>query len=99
MDTKRRDDSLADQVAETVKDYSNKAREVGEDAIELADEYLRPIGLSLKERPMTTLAVFGGIAFVAGAAFWMLRNSQRQSRLDGLLAQLPDLSGRSRSWW
>ena len=96
---KPREDSLADQVAETAKDYGNKAREVGEDAIELADEYLRPIGLSLKERPMTTLAVFGGIAFVAGAAFWMLRNSPRQSRLDGLLAQLPDLSGRSRSWW
>jgi uncharacterized protein YjeT (DUF2065 family) len=94
-----RQTEIADQVAETAKDYANKAREVGEDAIELADEYLRPIGLSLKERPMTTLAVFGGIAFVAGAAFWMLRNSQRQSRLDGLLAQLPDLSGRSRSWW
>ena len=93
---RQRDDSLTDQVAETAKDYSNKAREVGEDAIELADEYLRPIGLSLKERPMTTLAVFGGIAFVAGAAFWMLRNSQRQSRMDGLLAQLPDLSSRSR---
>lgn len=96
---RQRDDSLTDQVAETAKDYANKAREVGEDAIELADEYLRPIGLSLKERPMSTLAVFGGIAFVAGAAFWMLRNSQRQSRLDGLLAQLPDLSSRSRSWW
>jgi len=97
--TRQRDNSVTDQVADTAKEYANKAREVGEDAIDLADEYLRPIGLSLKERPMTTLAVFGGIAFVAGAAFWMLRNSQRQSRMDDLLAQLPDLSRGSKSWW
>jgi hypothetical protein len=66
--TRPHDDSLADQVADTAKDYAKKAREVGEDAIEVADGYLRPIGLSLREKPMTTLAVFGGIAFVAGAA-------------------------------
>jgi hypothetical protein len=97
--TRPHDDSLAGQVADTAKDYAKKAREVGEDAIEVADGYLRPIGLSLREKPITTLAVFGGIAFVAGAAFWMLRHSQRQARLDGLLAQLPDLSRGSRSWW
>ena len=74
--TRPHDDSLADQVADTAKDYAKKARGVGEDAIEVADGYLRPIGLSLREKPMTTLAVFGGIAFVAGAAFWMLRHSR-----------------------
>jgi hypothetical protein len=47
---------------------------------------------------MTTLAVFGGIAFVAGA-FWMLRTSRQQSRWDDVMAQLNDFSRRSRSWW
>ena len=39
-----------------------------------ADEWLKPTGLSIKERPMTVLAVVGGLAFAAGA-FWMLKNS------------------------
>ena len=95
----RRDDSLGEQVSERAKEYAGKAREIGEDAIDQADEYLRPIGLSLRDKPMTTLAVFGGIAFAAGA-IWMLRNSRaQQSRMDEVLAQLPDLSRRMRSWW
>jgi ElaB/YqjD/DUF883 family membrane-anchored ribosome-binding protein len=70
-------DTLTEQVTETAREYANKAIDVGEEAIDRADEYLKPIGLSLKEKPMTTLAVFGGIAFVAGA-FWMLRNSRHR---------------------
>jgi hypothetical protein len=51
---------------------------------------VKPTGLSIKERPMTVLAVVGGLAFAAGA-FWMLRNSQQQSRYDELVATLSDL--------
>jgi hypothetical protein len=91
-------DTLTEQVTETAREYANKALDVGEEAIDRADEYLKPIGLSLKEKPMTTLAVFGGIAFVAGA-FWMLRTSRQQSRWDDVMAQLNDFSRRSRSWW
>src|SRR4051794_17337377 len=93
-----RDESLTDRLNETAKEYTENAREVGEDAMDRADEYLRPIGLSLKERPMTTLAIFGGIAFAAGA-FWMLRNSRQQSRMDDVLGQLNDFARRSWSWW
>jgi hypothetical protein len=92
------DEPFTDQVGEAAKKYASKARDIGEDAIDRADEYLRPVGLSLKERPMATLAVFGGIAFVAGA-FWMLRNSRQQSRLHDVLPQLNDFTRRSRSWW
>jgi hypothetical protein len=79
---------IADQVAD-------KARELGEEALDRADEWLKPVGLSIKERPMTVLAVVGGLAFAAGAV-WMLRNSrQQQSRYDQVLASLSDLPRRA----
>ena len=89
--------SLGQQMAETAHDYADRARDLGAGAVERADEYLRPVGLSLRDRPATTLAIFAGIAFAAGA-LWMMQTSRR-SRLEELLAQLPDLSRRSRSWW
>jgi hypothetical protein len=81
---------VADQVAD-------KARELGGEALDRADEWLGPVGLSIKERPMTCLAVVSGLAFAAGA-IWMLRNSQRQSQMQELMGSLSDLSRRSR-WW
>ena len=49
---------MADQVAD-------KARELGADALDRAEEWLKPVGLSIKEKPMTVLAVVGGLAFAA----------------------------------
>ena len=77
---------VADQVVD-------RTRELAEEAFERADEWLKPTGLSIKERPMTVLAVVGGLAFVAGA-IWMLRNSRQQSKYDRVLATLSDLSRR-----
>ena len=79
---------IADQVAD-------KARELGEEALDRADEWLKPTGLSIKERPMTVLAVVGGLAFVAGAAFWMLKHSRQRSRYEELAATLSDLPRRA----
>ena len=78
---------VADQVAD-------KARELGGEALDRADEWLKPVGLSIKERPMTVLAVVGGLAFAAGA-FWMLRNSRQQSRYDAIVETLSDLPRRA----
>lgn len=72
----------------------DKTRELAEEALERADEWLKPTGLSIKERPMTVLAVVGGLAFAAGA-FWMLRNSRQRSRYDEVLATLSDLPRRA----
>jgi hypothetical protein len=80
--------SMADQVAD-------KARELGEEALGRADEWLKPVGLSIKERPMTVLAVVGGLAFAAGAAFYMLKGSRRQSRYDEVVAALSDVPRRA----
>ena len=74
-----------------------RARELGEEALDRADAVLRPVGLSIRERPMTCLAIVGGLAFAAGAV-WMLRNSRQQSRMDEFLHQLSDYAHRPR-WW
>jgi len=73
----------------------DRARELGEGALDRAE--LRPVGLSIRERPMACLAVVGGLAFAAGAV-WMLRNSRQQSRMEEFLQQLSDYSRRAR-WW
>ena len=73
---------------------TDRTKELAEEALDRADEWLKPTGLSIKERPMTVLAVVGGLAFAAGAAFWMLK-SQKQSRYDEVLATLSDLPRRA----
>ena len=72
----------------------DKTRELAEEALDRADEFLNPVGLSIKERPMTVLAVVGGLAFAAGA-FWMFSKSRQQSRYDELVATLSDLPRRA----
>ena len=78
----------------TSEQVVDKTKELAEEALERADEWLKPTGLSIRERPMTVLAVVGGLAFAAGA-FWMLKNSRQQSRYDELVATLTDLPRRA----
>ena len=78
---------MADQVADRTK-------ELAEEALDRADQWLKPTGLSIKERPMTVLAVVGGLAFAAGA-LWMMRNSRQQSRYDAIVETLSDLPRRA----
>jgi hypothetical protein len=72
----------------------DRTKELAEEALDRADEWLKPTGLSIRERPMTVLAVVGGLAFAAGA-FWMLKSSRQQSRYDELVATLSDLPRRA----
>jgi hypothetical protein len=72
----------------------DRTRELAEDALDRADEWLKPTGLSIKERPMTVLAVVGGLAFAAGAV-WMLTSSRQKSRYDEVLATISDLPRRA----
>ena len=48
----------------------------------------------IKERPYAAIAIAGGLAFAFGA-LWMLRRHRAPSRLDQLMAQLPDMPSRS----
>ena len=72
----------------------DRTRELAEEALDRADEFLKPVGLSIKERPMTVLAVVGGLAFTAGA-LWMFKSSRKPSRYDEMLATLSDLPRRA----
>src|SRR5262245_35009203 len=75
-------------------EIADKARRTTADALDRAEEWVRPVGLSISERPMTVLAVVGGLAFAAGAV-WMVRKSRQRSRYDALLETLSDLPRRA----
>lgn len=71
----------------------DKTRGLAEAALDRTEEFLKPVGLSIKERPMTVLAVVGGLAFAVGA-LWMLTKSRQPSRYDEVVATLSDLPRR-----
>src|SRR5262245_57386880 len=79
------------------KSTTGRVAEIGSEALDRADEWLRPVGLSIKEQPITCLAIVGGLAFVGGA-LWMMRGTQRQSHVDQVLGQISDLTRRHRFW-
>jgi len=87
--------TLTEQVTEGATTVVKKTVEVASEALDQADEWLKPMGLSIKERPGTCLAVVGGLAFAAGA-LWMLRPSRQQSRTDALMSQLSNYARRIR---
>src|SRR6476646_1981120 len=78
----------------TSEQVMDKTRELAEEALDRAEEFLKPVGLSIKERPMTVLAVVGGLAFAAGA-LWMFKSSPKPSRYNEVLATLSDLPRRA----
>ncbi len=71
----------------------DKTRELAGEAMDRAEKFLKPVGLSIKERPMTVLAVVGGLAFAVGA-LWMFSKSRQPSRYDEVVAALSDLPRR-----
>lgn len=79
-DTGRRNgdhSSMQDQISEQAQAVAEKAQELGTEALDRVDGWLKPVGLSLKERPVVTLAVLGGVALAIGA-IWSSR-AQRPS--------------------
>jgi hypothetical protein len=70
-------------------DVYEAAQDIGERVSGIAGD----VAAAVKERPYATMAIAGGLAFAVGA-LWMLRRQQSQSRLDALLAQLPELPKR-----
>lgn len=69
----------------------DQVSDVGERAATMAGE----LGQAIRERPYTTLAIAAGLAFAVGAV-WKLGQWRPHSRLDGFLAQLPELPSRDR---
>lgn len=84
-----RSPAIMEQVSDTARDMSERA---GSIAQELAS--------SIRERPYTTLAIAAGLAFAVGA-IWKLGQRRPPSRMERLLAQLPELPDRNSlaRWW
>ncbi len=87
--------TLTEQVAQGATTAVNKTAEFASEALDQADEWLKPVGLSLKEKPGTVLAVVGGLAFAAGA-LWMLRSSRQQSQTAAWMSELSNYARRFR---
>jgi len=87
--------SATEQMSEAADQITDKAQKLGSEALDRADEFLKPVGLSIREQPMTCLAIVGGVAFAVGA-FWMLRSSQNHSRTEDLARQFSEFAGRFR---
>ena len=68
-------DGVMDQVTEAAQDIGAFASEAV---------------AAMKERPYTTIAVAGGLAFAIGA-LWMVRRQQPQSTYEAMLSRLPSL--------
>jgi hypothetical protein len=71
----------------------DQVSEAGQDIGAFASEVVGTI----KERPYTTMAVAGGLAFAIGA-LWMVRRQQPQTTYESMLSRLPSLPD-SRSLW
>jgi hypothetical protein len=78
-----------DQTESTMEQISEGAREAGRRAASLTDD----IAEAIRERPYTALAVAAGLAFAMGA-LWKLGPQGRQSTMDRLLSNLPEMTGR-----
>jgi hypothetical protein len=87
--------TLTEQAAQGATMAVNKTTEFASEALDQADEWLKPVGLSLKEKPGTVLAVVGGLAFAAGA-LWMLRSSRHQSQTAAWMSELSNYARRFR---
>ena len=75
---------VMEHVAETAHDFRYRAESIGEELV-----------AAVKERPYTTLAITAGLAFAVGAV-WKLGHRPPPSRLQTLLAQLPQMPSRER---
>lgn len=79
----------SDHTESTMEQMSETAREAGRRAVSLTDD----VADAIRERPYTSLAVAAGLAFAVGA-LWKLGPQRRQSTLDSLLRNLPEMPGR-----
>jgi hypothetical protein len=84
-----RSQAIVEQVSDTARDMSERAGSI-----------VQELASSIRERPYTTLAIAAGLAFAVGA-IWKLGQRQPPSRMERLLAQLPELPDRNSlaRWW
>ena len=80
------------------KSTMDQAAEMGQQALDQASEAATVARDTVKEHPLATLAVVGGLAFAIGA-LWKLQRSSKSSRVDTLMARLSDLQQQLPRQW
>ena len=80
------------------KSRTDQAAELGRQAIDQATEAATVARDTVKEHPLTTLAVVGGLAFAIGA-LWKLQQSSKTSRVDTLMQHLSGLQQQLPKRW
>lgn len=88
-DYMRDDQGSSRSLAGQVSDMAESAQDMGSAALDQIEDFVRPVGLSIKNHPMTTLAVVAGVAMAFGA-LWTLRRNQQRSHLEHLTGRMGD---------
>lgn len=91
--------SFTDQAADAAKaaagqaqEAAEKAVEIGSNALDTVDEWLKPTGLSLKQNPVATLAIIVGVAAAAGA---LLKSRSQPTNVQRLTDEITRLARRA----
>ena len=80
------------------KSGMDQAAEMGQQALDQAAEAATVVRDTVKEHPITTLAVVGGLAFAIGA-LWKLQRSSKTSRVATLMERLSGLQQQLPKRW
>jgi hypothetical protein len=72
------------------KSRMDQATEMGQQALDQATEAATVARDAVKDHPIASLAVVGGLAFAIGA-LWKMQRSPKVSHVDPLMARLSDL--------
>ena len=78
--------------------YAETVAEFGESALERGTEAAAVARDTVKQHPIATLAVIGGLAFAVGA-IWKISQSRQRSPVDSLLGRLSDLQAELPRRW
>ena len=96
MRESERANGVRDRVAGAIDEGTEAVKRTAHDLRDSAGNLAGEVAAAVKDRPYTTLAIAGGLAFAIGA-LWMLSRRQPQSRLEALLAQMPDVRSQANS--
>ena len=80
------------------KSRMDQATEMGQQALDQAAEAATVVRDTVKEHPIMTLAVVGGLAFAIGA-LWQMQRSSRISHVDALMERLSGLQQQLPKRW